>query len=269
MVRSLLAGFLILAVCTTSFTGCGARAEVAKDKILAKLDKVLGELDVKRKEIEIKQRELRKQLDDVRQRRIESKVRLENLMEKKKASETKLNGLKQKLAKVKALVDEAAASEDGTITREEKTYSKADIEKSGQKVIAAFKAEQTRIGGMEAGIKALQDSFNFLQTQETTAVELMDKLAVKIEAIDAKKIAVDAVKEATSISGDTQSMNDSLADLEKDIEELSIDLETALRVEESKLADLDSSNSAADELLRETTNLDSLSSEIDDILSGN
>ena len=48
--------FLLLSVLLA--VGCGARAEVAKDKVLAKIDSILGTMEVKRKEIDISVRAL-------------------------------------------------------------------------------------------------------------------------------------------------------------------------------------------------------------------
>ena len=270
MVRFVVLGLLVVAIIAGTVIGCGPRAQVAKDQILAKLDSVLGELDVKRKAIEIKQKELQSQLANVRERRIETEVRLEFVQKKKDAAQAAMDGMKGKLVKAQDLVEKAKEG-GGTYTSEEgKTYSAEDIEKSARKVVTAFNKEKAKIDGLEASIKALQGSVEFLNAQESTSRDLMDKLAIKIDEIDSKKVAVDAVRDATSIGGDNKSMSESLAALEKEIDELSIGVETALRSEQSKLDDLASTNSAADELLTEPSNLDSISSELDAILnSGN
>lgn len=263
--RRLLAFALLLSVAIATI-GC-AEGEVAKDKIMKKLRDALGELDVKRKEIEFKQRELRTQLGDLRERRISAQVRLERLKEKKKAAEAKIESLRGTLAKVNSLVEQAKDA-GGTLEKDGVTYTAEDISKTAERQINNFKMANTKLQGLKSSVDALQGSYDYLVQQETKAKDLMEKLEIKISEIDAKKIAVDAVREATTISGDETSINDSIAALEKDIEEMAIDVETALRVEQDKLNELDTNTKNADALLTESPNLDSIGDSLKEILEG-
>lgn len=255
-------------LCVATLAGCGARAEVAKDKILKRIDEALGELDVKRKEVELKKKELNSRLDDLRARRIKTEVTLESVNKQQELAEAAIEDLKGRLAKVQDLIKEAEASENGSIERDGKTYTAEQIEATGKRVIDEYKSEEARIQNRQTRIAALQQAYDFLVKQEDTARGLMEQLDQKISEIDAKKVAVDAVKEASTLSGDKMSINDSLADLQKEIDDLAIDVETALRFEQGKLADIESTTSAADELLTEPASLESLGSEIDALLKG-
>ena len=94
----------------------------------------------------------------------------------------------------------------------------------------------------------------------------MDKLEGKIGEIDSKKVAIDAVRHATSVAGEDKSVSDRINALNKEIDEMFIDVETAMRVEESKLSELQSQTSSADELLAEPEDLNSTMAEIDALL---
>ena len=59
--------------------GCGARVEVAKDKILAQVDSLLGEIDVKKKEAEIGVRNLTAAMEQYTRGKIEAKVKLKQV----------------------------------------------------------------------------------------------------------------------------------------------------------------------------------------------
>jgi hypothetical protein len=67
--------------------------------------------------------------------------------------------------------------------------------------------------------------------------------------------------------GNDTSINDKINSLSKEIDNMFVDVETAMRVEEAKLNELQNQTMSADELLTETgSDLDATMSEIDAIL---
>jgi hypothetical protein len=67
--------------------------------------------------------------------------------------------------------------------------------------------------------------------------------------------------------GNDTSINDKINELTKQIDGMFVDVETAMRVEEQKLTDLQNQTSTVDDLLTETgSDLDATMSEIDAIL---
>ena len=118
----------------------------------------------------------------------------------------------------------------------------------------------------DTSINALKGSVDFLKTQEKTANDLMSQLDTKIAEIDNKKIAVDAVRQATVLTGEEGSVNDKIEALNKEIDEMFVDVETALKVEEAKLTEMQTETSTADELLAEPTDLNATMAELDAIL---
>jgi hypothetical protein len=74
--------------------GCGARAEVAKDKVLAQVDALLGEIDVKRKEAEIGIRDMDTGLDQLKKGKIEAREALKQNLEEIDAKAVALKSIK-------------------------------------------------------------------------------------------------------------------------------------------------------------------------------
>ena len=70
--------------------GCGARTEVAKEKILAQVDKLLGEIDVKKKEAQMAVQGMEAGIDKIKMGKIESKMRLTQVTESLTAVEGKI-----------------------------------------------------------------------------------------------------------------------------------------------------------------------------------
>ena len=266
MVRYLVLGLLVAAVITGAVIGCGPRAEVAKDKIMKKLDSILGELDVKKKSIEMKMDTLRADTEKLVFQRARAEAKLNLMTEKRDAIKSTMDSLKGKLKKVSGYLEQAKSAEDGKIKIGEREISIAEFEKAATETIKDYEDEKKRLAAKDKAVELLGDSVNYLLAQEKTAKELMGQLKLKIEEIEIKKENVDTIKEARSFSGENKSINDQLASLEKEIDDLNIDLEATLKVEESKMKELTNSTSAVDEILKETPNLDSLGSKLDEIL---
>ena len=94
---SMLKRLLVLCL-LPALLGCGARVEVAKDKILAQVDSLLGEIDVKKKEAEIGVRNLTAAMEQYTRGKIKAKVKLKQVsgrldeLEKKVADADKFLG---------------------------------------------------------------------------------------------------------------------------------------------------------------------------------
>lgn len=259
----LVVGLVSLALLGTS--GCGARAEVAKDKVLAQLDKVLGELNVKEKQIDLKRKELNTEMQVVREKKFNAAVRLELLTKRQETSKQELEKLKAGLGRVQPMMEKAKT--DGKVELNGKDVSADELNRMATDLINRVKSKESEIGSQQTSIDALDRSAKFLAGQEKAAVDMLGKLDLKISEIKDKKIAIDAVKSATSMVGNDTSINDKISSLSKEIDNMFVDVETAMRVEEQKLEDLKSQTSSADELLTETgSDIDATMSEIDAIL---
>lgn len=248
-----------------NMAGCGARAEVAKDKLLAQLDKVLGELNVKAAEIDKKRRDLTGEMQVVREKKFNAAVRLELLTKKQETSKQELEKLKQGLARVQPKMEEAKTN--GKIELNGKEITADELNRMATDLINRVKSKESELGSQQTSIDALKRSADFLASQEKAAADMLGKLDLKITEIKDKKIAIDAVKSANSMVGNDTSINDKIASLSKEIDNMFVDVETAMRVEEAKLSELQNQTMSADELLTETgSDLDATISEIDAIL---
>jgi chromosome segregation ATPase len=262
---SLTVCFGLLGLGLLGSAGCGARAEVAKDKVLAQLDKVLGELNVKEKQIDIKRRELTGEMQVVREKKFNAAVRLELLTKKQDSSKQELEKLKQGLARVQPKMEEAKVN--GKIELNGREVTADELNRMATDLINRVKSKESELGSQKTSIDALKRSADFLASQEKAAADMLGKLDLKISEIKDKKIAIDAVKSATSMVGNDTSINDKINSLSKEIDNMFVDVETAMRVEEAKLNELQNQTMSADELLTETgSDLDATMSEIDAIL---
>ncbi len=259
---------VVVAVGLVAVYGCGPRAGVAQDKIIAQIDKVLGEMDVKKKKIEIDYRKLQTDMENVRTQRIGTAVRLETLKKKQENSKAEIEVITGKMTLLSALVEEAKKPENnGKIEKNGKTYTAEDLNKTAQDLISEYKKKKTEMeSNLKTSIDAMERSLDFLKKQESAGKQMMEQIATKMEEIDSRKVAMDAVKSATATAGGQTSITDKYQSLNKEIEDLFANVETAMRTEEEKLKDLATQSSTADELLAEPTDLDATMSQLDAIL---
>src|SRR5260370_13481639 len=84
----ILAGGLSAALCF--IPGCGAKVEVAKEKLLKEIDGLLGEVEVQRKEVELGITKMGQAPDELGKNRINCQVRAERLEKQIKAVEERI-----------------------------------------------------------------------------------------------------------------------------------------------------------------------------------
>ena len=263
---------LVAVIAVGAYVGCGPRVEVAKDAIIKRLDNALGELNVKRKKIELKQTELQGKLDELKANYYRAGARLDLMKEKKKNSEEAIAKIKGQIQQVQGLITQIKEKEstdaNAKITLNEKEYTAKDIQEVAESVAAEFKRAQAAQTSLDTSYTALEGSVKFLKAQVDNSNKLMTELSQKINEIDSKKIAVDAVKESTSLAGNNESISDSLAAMSKEIEDLGIDVEAALRIETDKMTELSTTSSKVDEILSAPTDLNSTGEMLDNLLKG-
>jgi phage shock protein A len=190
---------------------------------------------------------------------------LELLTKKQDSSKQELEKLKQGLARVQPKMEEAKVN--GKIELNGREVTADELNRMATDLINRVKSKESELGSQKTSIDALKRSADFLASQEKAAADMLGKLDLKISEIKDKKIAIDAVKSATSMVGNDTSINDKINSLSKEIDNMFVDVETAMRVEEAKLNELQNQTMSADELLTETgSDLDATMSEIDAIL---
>jgi chromosome segregation ATPase len=249
------------------FAGCGPRMGVIADKAVNAIDEALGKLNVKEKDITQKQAALKKDLDRVREERIKLEVRLEQMELKKQGMDKEVEESKKKLEKIQEILN-SFTEEQETVERNGTTYTKAEVKKMADDLIAKHKSLTGDMAqSVNTSVEAMKKSYAILKDQEGAGKDMMAKLDSKIAEIQQKKEAIDTLKSSSIITGDSSIMT-KIDELSKQVQDLDVDIETALRVEETKMNEIVSQTKTVDELLAEPTDVSSTMSEIDAILGG-
>lgn len=228
MLRYLFAGLLIVAIVIGAYVGCGPRAQVAGEKVLAKIDDMLGSLDIKLKEVKMAHAALKKGAEENYVMRQKSAYKVEDLEAKQKEVETKIAKQSADLKEVIGML------EDGSLADDKEKKSKLTAFAEGRaKSLTALKTQ------LEASIKPLLASHKKalalqLKNEKASKAQL-DKLETKISQIEAEKIRLDTMKQTQAIVGSGESISDKFADLEKSVADLLIETKARGDIEEQKV----------------------------------
>ncbi len=128
-----------------------------------------------------------------------------------------------------------------------------------------------RLGGYEVAVQAFQESYDMLSRQQVTANETMGRLNQKLEEIDIKREAVQAMQVNQEILGESGTISQKFTDLEKQIENLFVDVETQMALEKERLSererDMNSRSESADQIMQDLeSGSDATKARIDAIL---
>lgn len=260
----LLVAVLIGGVYMLSTGGC-TQAQVASDKVMDRINKWLGELDVKRKDISNQIGKLETDLENVRTKKVSAEVQLKQYQDKIEPAKKSIADIKAALA---LLQPHIKATADVEING--KTWTPAKIQETVNALIADYEGLNRRLGGLEVSVKAFKQSYDLLASQQATADKSMTMLKEKLKEIDIKKEALDAMKTAQSIVGEGGSISDDFSKLEKDINDLFVDVETGMKVEAEKIAererDIETSTTNVDSILNELNAVDTTAAKLEEIL---
>ena len=122
--------------------GCGARSEVAKDKLKEKIDSLLGSMDVKRKEIELSVNGLKEGIDGLRKAKIKAQVSGDQIQRQAKPQEERLASMDAALKTLRGHLEAAKPVEIAG-----KTYSPQELEGLAGRVLTARKACTVQLTG--------------------------------------------------------------------------------------------------------------------------
>ena len=230
MLRFLFAGLLIVAIAVSAYVGCGARAQVAGDKILAKIDDMLGSLDVKLKEIKNAHADLKASAEHNYVARKKSEYKVEELEEKQKEVEAKIAKKSAELKKAIGVLEDGSLADDV-----EKKAKATNFAEERVKSLTALK------GQLANSIKPLLASHKkalTLQIKHGKASKAqLEKLETKISQIEAEKVRLDTMKQAQAIAGSSESISDQFAELEQSTADLLIEVKARADIEEEKVDD--------------------------------
>ncbi|MGI9517929.1 MAG: hypothetical protein ACR2NP_12830 [Pirellulaceae bacterium] len=266
LVSLVLAIALIGGIYLISTSGCGARAQVAGEKLLDKIDSWLGELEVKRTAIENEKKKLEDAIENVREQKVKAKVQLDRYQAMMDPVNSELTNIKRALGE---LQPHLAATEDVEIKG--KTYTTQQVQEMANTLADEFESLSKRLGGYEVAVQAFQESYDMLARQQDTAADTMKRLNEKLEEIDIKREAVQAMQVNQEILGESGSISEKFVDLEKQIEDLFVDVETQMVLEKERLSererDMNSRSESADAIMQDLeSGSDATQARIDAIL---
>lgn len=257
---------LLLLLLVGLLAGCGARAEVAKEKLLAKIDSLLGEMEVKRKEIGISVTALKEGINGLRKAKIKAQVKQDQIKRQSAPLEEKLKTLDNTLAKLR---DHLASSEAAEIGG--KTYSADELKTMGDKVLTARKELVSQIDGFQKSQDGLQKVVGSLDRKQTEYQQRLTKLESQIAEIDSKSIALKAMQDASAAMGESdKTLAANIDGLEDKVNDLYANVEAELLSEDEKWNETEATAQidSVDVFIAATQNPADTLAEIDKILGG-
>ena len=256
--------FLVVLVALVFAVGCGARAEVAKEKLLKRIDSMLGEMDVKRKEIGISVTALKDGIDGLRKAKIKAQVKQDQIKRQSAPLDEKLKSVDATLAKLRGW----RASFPTTPLRG-KTYSPEELKAMADKVLRARKELVAQVEGFQKSQASLQKVVDSLGRKQGEYQQRLSRLESQIAEIDSKSIALKAMQDASAAMGESdKTLAANIDGLEEKVNDLYADVEASLLSEDEKWNETEATAQidAVDAFVAATQDSTDTLSEIDKIL---
>jgi len=244
--------------------GCGARVEVAKDKLVQKIDSMLGSMDVQRKQIEIGVRGLKAGIDTLRKAKIKAQVCGDQITRQAKPVEEKIASTD---AALKTLRGHLEANKPVEIAG--KPYSPEQLKDLAGRVLMARKACSVQLAGFRDSQARLGKVVVTLDGKQQEAEKRLADIESEIALIDSSRISLSAMKRAAeAMGGVDEGMAKNLDGLQEKVANLHADVEAELRSEDanwttSATKEIDSVETMVAKLQTSTNTI----SEIDKVLA--
>ena len=128
------------------------------------------------------------------------------------------------------------------------TYkNKDDLDKMGKRLIAAHKSLTTQTESMQERLQTYKTTASTLEAQEIEAKKKLSDMKEKLKQLDSNIAMIKAQKEAAEALSETdKTFADSVAGLEKKINDLSVKTSTAGRMQKEKWDELTAKNDVED-----------------------
>ena len=222
--------------------GCGARVEVAKERISEKIDSLLGKLDVKRKEIEISVTGLKEGISGLRKAKIKAQVSSDQIQRQAKPQEEKLASMD---AILKTLRGHLAAAKAVEIAG--KTYSPEQVREMADRILEARKACAAQLAGLHESQDRLQKVVSTLERKRHDAQTRLTEIEGQLAVIDSNRIALTAMQQSAAALGESDgTLAKSLDQLQEKVNNLHADVEVDLRCEDEKWAEAQAASKEID-----------------------
>jgi transcriptional regulator with PAS, ATPase and Fis domain len=233
MKRFLLLIVVCGAVAAALVHGCGARVEVAKDRVREKIDALLGKMDVQRKEIELGIANLKQGIDGLRRAKVKAQVSGDQIGRKAKPEEEKLVNMD---AALKTLRVHLEVNQPVEIAG--KSYSPTELKEMAERVMAARKTCAGQLEALHGSQDRLQKVVQTLDRKQQEAQSRLTDIEGQVVVIDSNRIALTAMQKSAEAMGENDgSLIKSLDHLQDKVSNLYTDVETELRCEDAKWSD--------------------------------
>jgi phage shock protein A/cell division septum initiation protein DivIVA len=223
---------LIVVVCGALLIGlvhgCGARVEVAKDKIQAKIDSLLGSMDVKRKEIEISVTGLKEGINGLRKAKIKAQVCADQISRQAKPQEEKLASMDAALQTLRGHLEATKPVEIAG-----KTYTPQELSDLAGRMLMARKACTVQLTGFHDSQARLGKVVDALERKQQDAERRLADIEGQLAVIDSNRIALTAMQRSAEVMGETDgNLGANLNRLQEKVTSLYGDVEAELRCED-------------------------------------
>ena len=209
--------------------GCGARLEVAKDKVREQIDSLLGSMDVKRKEIELSVAGLREGISGLRRAKIKAQVGGDQIGRQAKPQEERLAAMNGALKTLRGHLETGKAVEIAG-----KKYSQEELKELTEQVIQSRKACAAQVEAYHESQGRLQKVSATLERKQQEAQRRLTEIEGQLAVIDSNRMALTAMQESAATMGEDGSMAKSLDKLQDKVNGLYADVEVELRCEDEK-----------------------------------
>lgn len=256
----------VLVVCgfgMAALSGCGIRAEIAKEKVIERIDSMLGNMDVQRREIEASVDAFEEALLNLRRAKVRAQVKRDQIARKIELAENSVAGHDAALRQMKLRLTTASG-----VKNEDRSYSKTELGEMTRRVLQERKVSTAQRDGFQKAEKCLDNVVAMLDRKQTEYQGKLLAIKHQLAVIDSNWIALEAMQNAAKTMDETsESFAQNVAELEEKVENLYAEVEAELLTEDVRWQK-DGTFESVDQIVASMASADDLVGEIDSILNG-
>jgi RND superfamily putative drug exporter len=221
---------LVVGTLTVGTSTFWARADVAREKLTAKIDSFLGTIDVKRKEIELGTKGLRDGVTQLRKAKVKAEVQSEQL-------DRRLAPIEDKLANIDTVLKtlrERLSANDVTEIAGVK-YQPDELKRLTKQLLDDRQRYALELEGYRKSQDQLQAVVNTLGRKQSEYEGRLATIENQGALIDSRRTALSAMRDATeTMEGSGSSFIESVEALEQKVNDLYADIEAELAAENAR-----------------------------------
>jgi chromosome segregation ATPase len=222
--------FVIAILAVGLLAGCGARTEVAKEKLLKKIDSMLGEMDVKRKDIQMQMTGLKQGVEGLGKAKIKAQVKQEQIERDMQPLQERIDRVDAALKTIRPHLDKKEKVEIASVS-----YTPEKVKEMAGALLNERKTLASRLDSLNQAKASLGKTVSVLQQRQDDYKAALGKLENQVSEIDAKMIAAKAMQEASASMGESEaSLATNVSNLEGKVRDLLADVTSTVLSENEK-----------------------------------